>query len=296
MAVSAPARDLCADLKLLRNAQPGFANLRGTPTSDDKWQTNPAGLGGMGDCLVSRTENAMHVTCSSALIKDEQAANAKKASVIKAVGECLGDQWSTNSYTLGDSVATTAFRLNQAPVGFSVALYRQMSTPPQWGIWFDATMIDAKEELAKVVKAPAGPIEFGWRSGEKSLCTDIATVVAATKDKFESMKGRKVRLSWLPKFAIAGLSGCDITTGGGLDYYSCHATTGTTEDESTLVFNALTADVQACMPKQWAVSKRQRKNGLPVVEFAHPIDPASVVIRMRESDGEYSVMLDVEAD
>lgn len=294
---SAQARDLCADLKLLQNAKPGFANLRGAPTSDDKWRTNPADLGGIGECLISRSRAATHIACASALISDEQTANAKRANVVKAVGNCLGNQWSTSEFTLGGAVATTSFRSSiQAPVVFSVSLYRQPGTPSQWAIWFGALMSDDTEERTLVPKAPTGPIEFGWRSGDKSLCKDLATVMAGVKDKFESMKGRKVRSYWLPKFAIAGLTNCDIHSIDGLDYYSCMATTGTSEDESTAVFTALSADIQSCINKQWGVSKRQRRNGLPMVEFSNPIDPVSIVIRMRESEGDYSVLLDVEAN
>lgn len=295
--VHVQARDLCADLTLIQNAKPGFADLRGVPTSNDNWRANPGNLGNMGDCRVSYTQNAAHVTCSSAFIKDEQAANAKKSEVLKAVGACLGAEWSSQESKLGDAITGTTFNSvkPEAPVAFSVALFRAPSTPPEWAIWFSAVMTSSQEAPRPSRKTPTDPVEFGWRTAGNTLCNDLMTAVAGAKDKFESMKGRKMQSYWLPKSAIAGLSECRIHTGA-LNYFSCAATTGDSEDESAQVFKALAADVQACLPKPWTVFKRRRKDGLPEVEFSNPIDPGTISVRIRESDGDYSVKLDVDAE
>lgn len=295
--VHVQARDLCTDLRLIQNAKPGFADLRGAPTSDDDWRANPGGLGNMGDCRVSQTDNAAHVTCTSAFIKDEQVANARKSEVVKAVGECLGPEWSSKEGKLGDALTSTTFNSvkPEAPVAFSIALYRSPSTPPEWAIWFSAVMASSQEARRPIRKTPTGPVEFGWRTAGNTFCNDLMTAVAGAKDKFESMKGRKLRSYWLPKSAIAGLSECRIHTGG-LDYFTCEATTGDSEDESAQVFKALAADVQACLPKPWSVLMRSRKDGLPMVEFSNPNDPGTIIVRIRESDGDYAVKLNVYAE
>lgn len=295
--VPVQARDLCADLKMIQSAKPGFADLRGAPTSDDNWRANPSNLGNMGDCRVSYADNAAHLTCSSDWIKDEQAANARRTEVVKAVGACLGPAWSSQEGKLGNALTSTSFNSSEpgAPVGISVALYRSPATPPEWAIWFNAVMTSNQPAPRPNRKAPAGPVEFGWRTAGNTFCNDLMTAVAGAKDKFESMKGRKLQFYWLPKSAIAGLSECAISTGQ-LNYFTCLATTGDSEDESVQVFKALTADVQACLPKPWTVYKRVRKDGLPVVQFSNPIDPGTVSLRIRESDGNYSVKLDVDAE
>ena len=290
---AALAGELCADLQRLQNAQPGFADLRGAPAPDDKWHVTPPDLGGVGTCLLSRSPRYANVTCTSAWIDDAAAAKAKAAGLVQAVQQCLGPEWRQTTGDLGTS-QTTGFLNGASPLIFSVLRYQTMQPPIRWQVWLGAMMPEKREKQAVPQPKPAD-IVLGWRE-ESSWCDDLKKVAAAAAGKFASIKGRPSGSRWLPTQSVAGMNGCRIGTIESLDYFTCKATQGDSETEARTVFDALAADLKVCLPPPWIRQSRRNREGLPVVSHVNPSVPGTVEVRMSESDGAYSVRLDVDAD
>lgn len=126
------ARDLCADLTVLLNAQPGFADLRGGPAPDDRWHVKSLILGDIGECTVGQDGRKSDVMCASTWMTDGAAADARFATIVSAVKKCFGPNWRASDSQVSDALKSTLFHdKNGGDKYFSAALYRQPPPSPQ---------------------------------------------------------------------------------------------------------------------------------------------------------------------
>lgn len=298
LSVAKAAGDTCADIEAVLTAKGGFEDLRGAPAADEKWRITLNELAGVGNCLLKKDrEGTSIIRCESKLTKDEQAARAHQAAVTNLIQKCPGAPWDVSSANPVESLSMTMLRRPGSPVLLSTTLNRWgFSSPFEWQVSLNATMFATKEEKANLHKEAAKPVSLGWRATGQVFCEELTKVIAGARDKFESMKGRKVRSHWMPMLTISGLDECAISAlDSGLVYYHCKAIDDVGESESRQVFDALSADVQACLVKPWVPRKRMR-NGLPITSFSHPVETAEVTVKMSELGGDYAVKLDIDAE